>query len=442
MRVAKSNPPKPTLARYKVLIMLCIAALLAYICRNSISVAESSIRADLGLTKRDTGWMMALFFLPYALMQIPSGWLAHRKGTRFCLPLFAVAWSAATLLMGKASGLAMLMGARMGQGITQAGLFPASTNTIAKWFPATERAFPSGALGGFMSLGGAVGMWIAGVLVVHPDIGWRGMYFIFSVPGILFAALFWFWFRDRPEDHPSVNDAEISHIRQEDVNAGPSGKSTPPLWRHLIASPATWWICGQQFCRAAAMMFFSSWFATYLQEYHGVTIKQSGLFTMLPLLAIVGGTLIGGAVVDAVYRRTRSRRASRQGVACASLVLCALFIVAAFFVKGAPAAVTLVAVGSFFAGTAGPCSFTITIDMGGRHVALLFSTMNMVGNLGALAFTVGVPYLQEVVGWSGVMILFCGLHLAAAFFWWLLDSSGTVFDQSLLRKTDADADAR
>ena len=63
----------------------------------------------------------------------------------------------------------------------------------------------------------------------------------------------------------------------------------------------------------------------------------------------------------------------------------------------------------------------------------------MVGNLGAVAFTVGVPYLQAVVGWSGVMVLFCGLFLAADFCWWRLASSGTVFDQSLLRKTDADA---
>jgi len=152
---------RPTWTRYKALLFLCVSASLAYICRNSISVAESSIRTDLGLTKRETGWMMALFFLPYALAQIPSGWLSHRRGTRICLPAFAVLWSAATFLMGKANGLMLLASARIGQGISQAGIFPASTNTIAKWFPATERAFPGGALGSFMSLGGAVEMWLA-----------------------------------------------------------------------------------------------------------------------------------------------------------------------------------------------------------------------------------------------------------------------------------------
>ncbi|MDP7051041.1 MAG: MFS transporter [Verrucomicrobiota bacterium] len=428
---------RPTWTRYKVLLFLCVSASLAYICRNSISVAESSIRADLDLTKRETGWMMALFFLPYALAQIPSGWLSHRRGTRVCLPAFAVLWSAATFLMGKANGLMLLAGARIGQGISQAGIFPASTNTIAKWFPTTERAFPSGALGGFMSLGGAIGMWLAGILVANPGIGWRGMYTIFAVPGLLFAALFWLWFRNLPAEHVGVNEAELSHITQDQTETS-DGASEPIPWRHLLISPATWWICGQQFCRAAAQMFFSSWFATYLQETHEASIKQSGLYTMMPLLAIVTGTLVGGQLVDKIYQRTRSRRASRQGVACVSLVMCALFILAAFFVNGAPAAVALVTAGSFFAGTAGPCGYTIAIDMGGRHVAPLFSTMNMVGNFGAVAFIAGTPYVEQAIGWSGVMTMFCALFLMAAFCWWRLNSSGTVFEQSLLKNnTDA-----
>ena len=92
----------------------------------------------------------------------------------------------------------------------------------------------------------------------------------------------------------------------------------------------------------------------------------------------------------------------------------------------------LVSAGVFFAGTAGPSGYTITIDMGGRHVAPLFSTMNMIGNFGALAFIAGTPYMEQYVGWTGVMAMFCGLFLVAAFCWWRLDSSGTVFDQSLL----------
>lgn len=421
-----------TYTRYKVVFGLCIAASLAYICRNSISVAESTIRSDLNLTKEQTGWIMAMFSLPYALAQIPSGGLVQRFGTRICLPVFAVAWSIATFLLGKANGWMLLATVRIAQGISQAGIFPASTHTISKWFPATERAFPNGALGAFMSLGGAAGMGIAGVLVANPDIGWRGMYFIFSIPGLLFAVLFWFWFRNHPSEHRTVNPEELNHITKEQEQKDAVNDPTP--WRHLFASPATWWICGQQFCRAAAQIFFSSWFATYLQETRGVSIKESGLYSMLPLFALVAGTLVGGRVIDLIFQRTGSLRASRQGVACCSLVVCALLVFVATSAEGATAAVTLVSAGVFFAGLAGPSGYTITIDMGGRHVAPLFSTMNMIGNFGALAFIAGTPYVEQQIGWSGVMAMFCALFLVAAFCWWRLDSSGTVFDQSLLRK--------
>ena len=421
-----------TFARYKVVVGLCIAASLAYVCRNSISVAESTIRSDLNLTKEQTGWIMAMFSLPYAIAQIPSGGLVQKFGTRICLPLFAVAWSIATLLLGKATGWMMLVSARIGQGLSQAGIFPASTNTISHWFPATERAFPNGALGAFMSIGGAVGMGFAGYLVANPEIGWRGMYAIFSVPGVIFALIFWKWFRNHPNEHKSVNAEELAHIFEGKEEKETTDEATP--WKLMFTSPATFWICGQQFCRAAAQIFFSSWFATYLQETRDVSIKDSGLYSMLPLLALVAGTLSGGRLIDWIYKRTGSLKASRQGVSSCSLLICALLIGISFWAKEAGTAVALVSTGVFFAGTAGPSGYTITIDMGGRHVAPLFSTMNMIGNFGALSFIAGTPYLQQYLGWSGVMTVFGCLFLGAAFCWWILDSSGTVFDQSLLKK--------
>ena len=92
---------------------------------------------------------------------------------------------------------------------------------------------------------------------------------------------------------------------------------------------------------------------------------------------------------------------------------------------------------TFFAGTAGPSGYTITIDMGGRHVATLFSTMNMMGNFGALAFPVVVGAIISSTGnWDIVLLLFGFLYLAAAFCWWRLNPDGTVFDQ-IKSKNDA-----
>src|SRR5678815_5321442 len=90
---------RPTKTRFLVLAWLCAAAALAYVSRNSIAVAESTVRADLDLTKEQSGWLMSAFFISYAVFQIPGAWVGQRYGARRALPGFAVAWSLATAAM-------------------------------------------------------------------------------------------------------------------------------------------------------------------------------------------------------------------------------------------------------------------------------------------------------------------------------------------------------
>ncbi len=336
----------------------------------------------------------------------------------------------------------MLIVSRVAKGLSQAGLFPVCTGVIAKWFPDTSRAFATGALASFMSVGGAAGAALTGWLVVA--IGWRWMFALYSLPGLLWAAWFWKWFRNAPQEHGSVNAAErelIEHQRpaaravespspaMAGPNRDPRSPAPPTPWLQLLTSPAMWCICGQQFFRAAGYMFFTSWFATYLQESRGVTIGKSGVLTMLPLLSVVVGSLAGGVVSDAVLRHTRSIRLARQAVAGCSLGLCAALTLSAYFFADALAAVLIISAGSFFAAVAGPCGYTITIDMGGEHVPMVNSVMNMCGNLGA------VPWLlRETGSWNAVLLSFGALYVAAALCWWCLRAEGDVFDQALRSK--------
>src|SRR5437762_14279552 len=94
---SKLAPPnaRPTKTRFLVLAWLCAAAALAYVSRNSIAVAESTVRGDLGLTKEQSGWLMRAFFFSYALCQIPMGQFGQRAGSRRALSLVAPMWSVA-----------------------------------------------------------------------------------------------------------------------------------------------------------------------------------------------------------------------------------------------------------------------------------------------------------------------------------------------------------
>lgn len=420
---------RPSHVRYFVLAWLCAAAMIAYICRQSIGVAESTIRFDTGLNKLQMGWVMSAFFWSYALSQIPTGWLGHRFGSRRMLPLVAASWSVATGAMGLAIGLPLLLASRIANGISQAGLFPAAVNTVSRWFPSHERATASGMLGAFMGVGGAAGVAMTGALLSVLD--WRWIFLIYSLIGLIWAHGFYAWFREWPRDHPRVNAAELATIeagQAKQAVADPDGEYEPTPWLAMLASPAMWWICGQQFCRAAGEIFFASWFATYLQEARGVTILQSGLLTMLPIVGRVAGGLLGGVLSDWVLRRTGSLAWARKGVAAISLGMCAVLVLSALAVEDATLAVLLISLGATCASFAGACAYTITMDMGGRHVPVVFSTMNMIGNFGAASFPLAAAWLRVATGnWNAVLVVFGGLYVVAALCWLMLNTRRPIF---------------
>jgi len=448
--MSEPHPPeprfaaRPSLVRFAVLGWLCGAAALAYVSRNAIAVAESTVRGDLGLSKEQSGGLISVFFLSYAVCQIPGAWFGQRFGARRSLPAFALAWSLATAATA-ASGYGSVIVARAMQGLAQAGLFPVCTGVVANWFPKTNRAFATGALASFMSVGGAAGAALTGWLV--GAIGWRWMFVLYSLPGLLWAAWFWKWFRETPPEHRAVNAAErqliagvLTPSKETTCPAAPAPTRgeracpAPTPWLQLFSSPAMWCICGQQFFRAAGYMFFTSWFATYLQETHGVTIVTSGVLTMLPLLSVVAGSLAGGAISDAVLRRTSSRRLARRGLAACSLGLCAVLTMSAYFFTDALGAVLIISAGSFFAAVAGPCGYTITIDMGGEHIPTVNSVMNMAGNIGAMLFPLAVPWLLRQTGsWNAVLLCFGALYVAGALCWAGLKPEGDVFAQARRR---------
>lgn len=410
----------PSSVRNWVLTWLCVAAAISYIHRNAIAVAEESIRLDLGLSKTQMGWVLGSFFWGYALLQIPSGWVSDRFGSRVPLAFFAAAWSLATGVLGLAGGYLGLVALRLACGAAQAGLFPCSTRTIVEWLPATRRGFASGMLGSWMSLGAAVALPLTGTLLDH-GIGWRMLLALYVAPGLAWAAGFYLWFRDRPEEHRGVNTAELALIRSHAASTEPTEARSPrpaTPWSAILRSAPLWFLCGQQFCRAAGYMFYASWFPTYLKETFSVSTEASGWLTSLPLAAVVVGSPLGGILADQLLSRTGSHRLSRQGVGAASMLLSAAMIWPACMIDDPLLAVCVFSLGSFFASWGGAVSYAASMDLGGRHVGTVFAIMNMCGNFGAAAFPEVAAELQTAAGsWDAVLYLFFGVYFVAAVCW-------------------------
>lgn len=425
----------PTRVRYGVLVALCLGASIAYLSRNclGVAVADKQILDDLGCSREQMGWVMGPgFFLAYALFQIPSGWLGQTWGSRRVLPIISAIWSLLTGLMGFVVGFLSLLVTYLGIGAAQAGIFPNSANTIKKWFPASRIAIVCGALGSSMSVGAAIAMSLSGILLEW--LSWRWVFWLFMLPGVVWAVWFYLWFREAPDQHPSVNRDELDLIRAHSSAASESQSESlqsaaPMPWGKMFSSYAMWMISGQQFFRATGYIFYSTWFPTYLKETRQVTTKESGLLSSLPFLAVVGGGILGGLVVDWILSRTGSRRLSRQLVAVLSLLACAGFTCLAFFAHDARTAVLLISAGSLCAAFGGPCAYAVTIDMAGEYVPIVFSTMNMAGNLGAAVCPVLVIWFAHATGeWDYVLFFFAGIYVAAAICWGLLNPNGTIFD--------------
>lgn len=416
-----SMPDKPTNVRYATLSWLVLAAGLAYLCRNAVGVAESTIREDLGLSLKQSGAFMGAFFWTYAVFQVPSGWLAQRRGTRIALTVFALGWTLATFGIAAAPGFWVLITAQLVMGIAQAGIFPASTNSVGHWMPLGERALACGLLAAGMQVGAVVSGGLTGELI--EPLGWRWVFVLFAIPGLAWSCGFFLRFRDQPERKSSVNEAELTLIRDQNPQEE-MATQTPLPWKALLRNTALWMLCGQQICRASGYMFFASWFPTFLQQTREISVKDSGYLQALVFAGTLAGSILGGKLVDWIWKRTGNLRLSRGGIGAGCLLSCGILILAAWFAGSALTAVILLSLGALFAALAGPCAFASTIDIGGRHVPQVFGIMNMTGNFAAALCPIVVGWLfEQTENWNLILLLFAGIYIAGAVFWVFVNPS-------------------
>jgi ACS family glucarate transporter-like MFS transporter len=417
---------RPTRARHLVLVALLAITAVNYAQRNAISPAATTIEAGLGLTGPQLDLAAGAFFLTYTLFQVPSGWLAQRWGPRLTLPLYAACWSLALAGCAVASGLGGLYLGRLAMGAFQAGIFPCATLILAVWYPASRRGLATALLNSFMLLGSAGGNVVTGALL--GPVGWRGVFLAYAVPGLLWAAWFAWWFRDRPRDHPGVNNAELALLAAGRPSAPDKGITLAPRLTAgavLLSLPLIL-LCAQQACRAAASRLFDSRLPTYFERERGATAAEAAVLASLPQWLGVFGGLVGGALSDHVLRRTGSRRWARKGVTLFGLAAAVLVYLTAYFIRDVTLAAVVLAAGAFLFSFSSPCAFAAIMDMSGRHLALVFGLANMLGNLGAFAFVSSVMTLVGWGGWELALGAWLGLHLIAIVCWVFLDPSVTL----------------
>ena len=175
-----------------------------------------------------------------------------------------------------------------------------------------------------------------------------------------------------------------------------------------------------------------TWFPSYLHRTHGVSLAEAAVLSSLPHVMFTIGPIIGGWYSDRLLVRSAAGAWARQGLSVVTLVLCGGLVLLAAALSHPWLVVLVICCSAFASGLSGPCAYAATIDMGGKHVAPVFSLMNMSGNLGALIFPKVVPCLLDWTGsWDAVLILFAGLYFAAGLCWLPFDPEGSIVTRSI-----------
>jgi MFS transporter, ACS family, glucarate transporter len=151
---------RPTSIRRLIVGATALSAVLLYLDRFCVSLAETYIRQDLNLSDQQVSWMFSAFFGTYALAQVPTGWLTDRFGPRRMMTLYILTWSLFTGLMGAAGAASALIVLRFGIGLGQAGAYPTSAALLSRWVPLSGRGISSA----IVSLGGRIGGALAPVV--------------------------------------------------------------------------------------------------------------------------------------------------------------------------------------------------------------------------------------------------------------------------------------
>lgn len=413
---------RPTRIRHIILWLTVAAYMITYVDRVIISSAVPMIQKEFGFSMVTIGWILSSFRWGYALFQIPGGWLGDRIGPRRALTLIVSWWSLFTSLTALSWNAASMALARFLFGVGEAGAFPIATRSLSRWMLPSERGYAQGVTHAGSRLGAALTPPI--VVLLMTTYGWRSPFFVFGAIGLLWAAV-WFWYyRDTPREHSSVSASELKLIHESLGTRSSTSKSVP--WRKIFACNTLWYLSAMYFCYGYCLAVYLDWFPTYLRAHRGFNLKEMGFYASMPLLAGTFGDLLGGWLSDLWLRRTGDIVRARKIVGSAGFLMAAASILPATFTTDSVVSVWFSCLAVFGLELTVGVSWAIPLDIGADYAGSVSAVMNTCGNIGGAISPAVLGYLVRAFGWNEpflVASLLCG---AAAIIYLKIDASRRV----------------
>ncbi|MCS2147450.1 MFS transporter [Scandinavium manionii] len=396
-----------TRRRIGILALLAVGTMINYLDRTVLGIAAPALTQELGINAAIMGLVFSAFAWTYALAQIPGGLFLDRFGNKITYFLSLTLWSLFTLFHGMAVGIKSLLLCRFGLGISEAPCFPVNSRVVSAWFPQQERAKATAVytVGEYLGLAcfSPLLFWIMG------NFGWRALFISVGVVGIVFAIAWWRLYREPHED------SRLSQQEREYIEAGGGIQSAVvqktqfswPLVRQLLSKRQIVGASIGQFAGNTVLVFFLTWFPTWLATERHMPWLKVGFFAILPFLAAAGGVMFGGWVSDKLLKATGSANLGRKLPIIVGLLMASCIITANWL--HSDTAVILVMSFAFFGQGMVGLGWTLVSDMAPNGLGgLTAGLFNFCANLAGILTPLVIGFIVAASGSFFYALIYIG----------------------------------
>jgi MFS transporter, ACS family, glucarate transporter len=411
--------------RWRIFSFLFGFGFIAYVQQKSITVAADRMMPELGLSQLQIGWLEQAFVLGYAIFQMPGGVFGQRLGARRTFVIIGLAAFLATIATPLVPALfsgtllfAALLGAQVLLGCAQGAIFPVSAGVFESWFPPIRWSFVQGLQTMGLGLGAALTPPLIASLMA--SLGWQSALMLSSLPALLLIAL-WGWYgRNTPREHPSVSAQELAEIGSHTGAAAPHATISIKQLMHLIGNRSVLLLAVSYMCMNYTFYLLSNWVFLYLVQERKFSLLESGWLAAAPPLVAALGAGIGGVATAGLCRRFGQRWGFRL-VPMIAMPLSAVLLLLA--VNSGNPYLAVVALALCF----GTVELTegafwgagMTVGRGDTMAVCGF--MNTGGNLGGIISIPIVAYFSGQHLWYMAFLIGAGFALLSAVAWLGID---------------------
>ncbi|MBY8949358.1 MFS transporter [Pseudomonas sp. SH10-3B] len=379
-----------------VLPLFVIMFILNYIDRVNIGFVRTHMEHDLGIGAAAYGFGAGLFFIGYALFEVPSNMLLQKVGARIWLTRIMFTWGIVATLMAFIQNETHFYILRFLLGVAEAGFFPGVIYYFTRWLPGVERGK---AIAIFLS-GSAVASLISGplsgALLQIEGFGFHGWQWMFAIEGlasVVIGFFVWFWLDSKPHDAKWMTreeqDALVNAIDQEQRDREAVGGIKPTLGK-LLKDRQILLFCALYFCIQLTIYAATFWLPSIIKKMGDLSDVQVGFFNSIPwLISIIA--MYAFATLSGKFKFQQAWVAAALLIAAAGMFMSTTGGPIFAFVAICFAAIGFKSASSLF----------WPIPQGyldARIAAAVIALINSIGNLGGFVAPTTFGFLEQTTG--------------------------------------------